>query len=254
MRFSRLLHALLMTGTALSLTALAGLAKADTITASLFSPLSPTGTTPVIIDLAGITAPSQTTIDGDGYTISFDDVGSSEGVVVGNVNGSHAVPVAGVTGSGGTTPEYLTGGFGSALTTNVADSGNYLSTGTGSITITFSTPETSLALLWGSIDTGNSLTLNDAADFTVTGTEVQEAASGFVGNGFQGPGGSAYVVIDSSTSFTTVTLSSSVISFESAGIAAASQPFTSPTPEPAAVPLIGLGIGLVAVFRRRFVR
>lgn len=221
-------------------------AKADSITASLFSPMAPSGGSPVVVDLDGITPPSDATIDGTGYTISF-SVGADQGVVQ-NTDGVHAVPVAGVTG--GTTAEFLTGGFGSALTTNIADSGNYLSTGTGIITITFATPETSLALLWGSIDTGNSLTLNNADDLTVTGTEVQAAAAGFVGNGFQGPGGSAYVAIDSSSSFTTVTLTSSVVSFESAGIAAASQPFTS-TPEPSSVPLMATGLGLVALLRRR---
>jgi hypothetical protein len=225
-----------------------GVANADTITADLFSPLPPTGSTATVLNLSGITAPSQSPITGTGYSIAFSSVPANEGVVQGTIAGAHAVPVAGVTG--GTTPEYLTGGFGSSLTTNVAASGNYLSTGLGTITITFSSPQNSLALLWGSIDTGNSLTFNDAAGFAVTGTAVQAAATGFMGNGFQGPGGSAYVVVNTSTPFTTVTASSSVLSFELAGIAAATTPFTV-TPEPASLFLIGAGFLAFGAARRR---
>jgi len=220
------------------------------ITASLFTPQAPTGTAPVLVDLDGITVPSDATINGTGFTINF-SVAAGQGVVQGTVEPLHAVPVGGVTG---TTPEFLTGGFGSMLTSNIADSGNYLSTGTGTITITFAEPETSLALLWGSIDSSNSLMLNDAANFDVTGTLVQAAAAGFISNGFQGPGGSAYVVIDTDTPFTTVTLTSGVVSFESAGIAAASSPFST-IPEPSNVALIATGLlGIVVLFRRQMAR
>jgi hypothetical protein len=143
-------------------------------------------------------------------------------VVKGAVAGTHAVPVAGVTGG---SAEYLTANFGSALTTDIAASGNYFSTGLGTITITFASPQTSFALLWGSIDTGNSLRFNDAGNFVVSGTAVQTAAAGFVGNGFQGPGGGAWVEINTDTPFTTVTASSSVPSFEFAAIAASTTPF-----------------------------
>jgi hypothetical protein len=225
----------------------ANVAKADTITASLFTPQVPTGTAPVLVDLNGITVPSSATINGTGFTVMF-SVPAGQGVVQGTIEPIHAVPVGGVTG---TTPEYLTGGFGSPLTTNIADSGNYLSTGTGTITITFASPETSLALLWGSIDSSNDLKLNDAANFDVTGTAVQAAAAGFISNGFQGPGGSAYVVIDTDTPFTTVTLTSGVVSFESAGIAANSSPFST-VPEPSNVALIAAAaLGVIALVRRR---
>jgi hypothetical protein len=219
--------------------------KADTIAASLFSP--PLGTDPTLIDLSGITPPSQAPVTGTGYSIAFTGAGAGEGVVKGSIAAVRAVPVAGVTAGN---PEYLTGGFGSALTTNIDSSGNYLSTGTGTITITFSTPETALALLWGSIDTGNSLTLNDAGNFAITGTDVQNAAAGFVGNGFQGPGGSAYVIVNTSTPFTTVTVSSSVVSLELAGIAAADTPFTF-VPEPTRITLFGAGLALLSIFVAR---
>lgn len=222
---------------------LSGLANADTITASLFTPLPPSGVSPTLLSLVGITPPSQSPITTSAYTISF-STAADQGVVQGTNLSLHAVPVAGVTG---TTPEYLTGDFGSSLTTNLADSGNYLSTGTGTITITFSTPQTSFALLWGSIDTGNSLSFNDG--FTVTGTMVQAAVAGFAGNGFQGPGGSAYVVVDTTTPFTTVTATSNVVSFEFAGVAAATAPFNI-IPEPASYLLFGLGFIVVALVVR----
>jgi hypothetical protein len=215
-------------------------AEADSILASLYSPLPPTGTSPVAIDLTGISPPSHAGITGPGYSIAFSSVASDEGVVHGALSGAHAVPVAGVTSA--KVPEYLTGGYGSPLTTDIGLSGNYFSTGVGTITITFTTPQRSLALLWGSIDTGNSLSFNDAAKYTVTGTDVQKAAAGFVSNGFQGPGGSAYIVVDTDTPFTTVTATSSVVSFEFAGVASASAEFTM-VPEPASVVLLGAGIG-----------
>jgi hypothetical protein len=200
-----------------------GVARADTIRASLFSPLAPAGITRTIIDLSPILPPSHTSVTGTGYSITFSNVGADQGIVRGALGGRHAIPVA---GARGTTPEYLTGGFGAALTSNLASSGNYLSTGLGTITIRFSNPQRSLALLWGSIDRGNSLTFNDAAHFVVTGSEVQTAAAGFVSNGFQGPGGSAYVVVDTTTPFTIVRATSKQISFEFAGVAAANGHFT----------------------------
>jgi hypothetical protein len=203
--------------------AFGGVARADTITASLYSPLTPAGVTRTIIELSAISPPSQAPVTGTGYSITFSDIGGDQGIVRGTLGGRHAVPVAGASGS---TPEYLTGGFSSALTTNIAASGNYLSTGFGTITLRFSTPQRSLALLWGSIDRGNSLTFNDAAHFVVTGSQVQTAAAGFVSNGFQGPGGSAYVVVDTATPFTIVAATSTQISFEFAAVAAASGHFT----------------------------
>jgi hypothetical protein len=146
----------------------------------------------------------------------------------------------------------MTGPFGSSQTTDVGASANYLSTGTGTITISFVSPVTSFALLWGSIDTGNSLSFNDASSLLVTGAAVQAAAAGFVSNGFQGPGGSAYVVVNTDTPFTTVTATSSVVSFEFAPLAASSTPFDPPgAPEPAGLTLMAGGIVLLVAYRLR---
>jgi len=227
-------------------------AMGDSISASLFSAVVPAGGTLVPISLSGITTPSQNSLTGPGYSITFSSVALNEGVVQGTINPGHAVPVAGISGS---LPEYLTGDYGSPLTTNIADAGNYLSTGlAGVITITFTNPQDSLALLWGSIDFGNSLTFNDAANTTFTGAEVETAAAGFVANGFQGPGGSAYVVIDTATPFTTVTATSNVISLELAGVVASNVPL-DPVPEPSGTALTGLGITIgILTLRHRKIR
>jgi hypothetical protein len=235
-------------GTALLLAACAGTANASTILASLFSPDAGLG--PVIIDLTGITPTSQTSVLGPGYSVSFAvDLGQSgQGVVQGAFGGRYAIPVAGVIGvPPNQQAEYLTGGYGSALTTLASSSGNYFSTGIGSITINFDQPETWLGLLWGSIDTGNLLTFKNGNNtvFTVTGTAVQNAAKGFVSNGFQGPGGSAYVLVNTSTPFTSVIASSSSVSFEFAGVVG------SAAPEPSSFwCLFGIGVGIVALRRR----
>lgn len=248
--------------------ALSGItANADTITTSLFTPPS-IGPNPTLIDLSGIATPSQATIHGAGYTISFSTgVLYYQGVVQGNLSvvspggglaAAHAVPVAGVTAGG--TPEYLTGGFGSPLTTNIANSGNYLSTGTGAITITFDTPKQSLALLWGSVDMLNELSFYETVPITVTGAAIQ-AAAGFSGD--YGVG-STWVLINTTTPFTTVLATNSMFSFEFAGISAAG-PFVVPEPSSvalfsAAIPLLAFGAlrrrgtrgtaGLYRVFRR----
>jgi hypothetical protein len=217
--------------------------RADTITASAFSPLPQLGMT--VIDLSGIAPPSQDQVVGDGYSIEFSDVGDDQGVVQGTTN-VHLAPLAGAINP--TTPEYLTGGFGSDLTTDLADSGNYLSTGLGTITITFSSPQTSLALLWGSVDLGNSLAFDDAAEFVVSGADVRAAAANIMAP--QGPPsfGGVFIVVDTSSPFTTVTATSSQISFESAGIAAAMEPFTV-VPERGTLILCGIGLLACAVSR-----
>jgi len=236
-------------------------ANGDTVLASLYSPIPTSGSTVTSISLTGITTPSQAEVGGGTsglpYAITFAGVGSDEGVVQNSDSGEYAVPVA-----GGTTgdPEYLTAGYGSTLTSNINDSGNYLSTGTETITLTFTSTQHWLVLLWGSIDTGNSVTIDDGsgtggANFTETGTALQQIVEGFTTNGSQGVGGSAYVVIDSPDGFKTVTFTSSTVSFEFAGVATSTNGFYF-TPEPSSMMLIatGLGIGFIAARRRRLTK
>jgi hypothetical protein len=243
-----------------------------TLTASLDA-LPPLSGVTTLVDLTGVTAPSDATLSGTGYTITFSNFSNlpqscagDEGIVQGS-DACHAVPVAGGSAS---TPELWTG--------------NYLSTGgpnatgvgeSGQITITFTSPETSLELLWGSIDgcfgpsscsstssdiPGNSLALSNGT--TVTGYELETAlgltnlgvngvnpVNGGQANGNTGYGGSAWVVINTTTPFTTVTLTSTISSFESADIVA-----SDIAPEPGSVLLVGTGLGLSALLRRSTLR
>jgi hypothetical protein len=70
-------------------------------------------------------------------------------------------------------------------------------------------------------------------------------------------GGSAYVVIDSPNGFTTVTFTSSTVSFEFAGVAVSTNGFQF-SPEPSSVSLIGswfgIAFGIAAVRRRRIAK
>lgn len=230
---------------AATLLTLAGNAHASLMTSvSLYSPLAPSGTAIQVINLAGRT-PSQSTITGPGYTVSF-NVDADQGVVRGASSGRYANPVAGMSNGA---PTFLTGDFGSAQTTNAAAAGNYLSTGLGTINISFATPQTSLALLWGSIDRENAIRFGNAANDVLTGATVQNLASGFAGNGFQGPAGSAYVAVTSDTPFSTLSLTSGTISFEAAGIAASRTAFA--VPEPATFALMGLGLIALGATRMR---
>ena len=220
------------------------LASGASITADTTSPgpLEQTGL--LVVDLASSMGPN--TIHRAGYTITFDNVGLDEGVVSGNTVNVHATPVAGQVGG---VLEYLTAGYASTLSPNRGD-GNYLSTGLGTITISFDNPMVAFELLWGSIDTGNKLSFNDSAKTVVTGSDVQMLVrpdGGFI-NGSQDFGGSAYVVVRTDTPFTSVQATSSVTSFEFDGLAA-----IDPVPEPVSFSLIGAGLGLIALleYRRR---
>jgi hypothetical protein len=92
------------------------------------------------------------------------------------------------------------------------------------------------------------LHFNDASGFGVTGAAARAAAAGLGGNAFLGSSGSAYVMIETDTPFTTVTATSSMISFEFQPVLAAE---TTSNPEPAGFALMAGGILLLVAYRRR---
>src|SRR5690348_17152328 len=96
-----------------------------------------------------------------------------QGVVTGSQAGLYAAPVSGGTP---TAPVYWTA--------------PYFSTGTGSVILTFSRAQTYFGLLWGSVDRGNTITLNHVVGHhvttiaTITGDDIYEALA------YNGPEGS----------------------------------------------------------------
>ncbi len=142
---------------------------------------------------------------------------------------------------------YLSNGNGSLFgdPNDGPDGTTYLSTGIGSVTLTLPGQEMYIGLLWGSVDTYNTLTLYNGATpvGTVTGTDVTSNA-----NGDQGMQGTYYVNINSTESFNTIVASSTQYAFEFDNLAYNA----SAVPEPSSVVLSLLGV--IGVFTYKLKR
>ncbi len=106
-------------------------------------------------------------------------------------------------------------------------------------------------LLWGSVDSYNTLSFYDGTTllFNFTGLDVDSLA-----NGNQGAAGTLYVNINSATPFDRVVASSSAYAFEFDNVALAVDPITLPVngvPEPGTLALLGLGLLAGITTRRR---
>jgi PEP-CTERM motif len=118
---------------------------------------------------------------------------------------------------------------------NGADTTTFLTTGEGSVILNLPGQEMYVGLLWGSVDSYNTLSLYNGASLvgTVTGSQV-------TGNpdGDQGVNGTYYVNINSTESFNTVVATSSNYAFEFDNVSY--NPQSVPEPSSFALALIGV--------------
>lgn len=158
-----------------------------------------------------------------GIGVSFTS-GDSE-AVQGALSGRYAAP-------------FLSGGNGTLFgdPANGPDTTTYLSTGIGSVTLTLPGLEKYFGLLWGSVDSYNTLKLYNGATLvgTVTGTDVTASA-----NGNQGAAGTFYVNISDDLAFNTVKLISTQYAFEFDNVAYGSK---TAIPEPGALAIFGASL------------
>ena len=182
--------------------------------------------------------------------VNFDDVplgaagGVSGGVGVSFTGDGQAVQGA---QSGRYAAPYLSGGNGTLFgdPNNGPDTTTYLTTGVGSVILALPGQEKYVGLLWGSVDSYNTLSLYNGSTLvgTITGTNVTASA-----NGDQGQDGTFYVNITSTQSFDKVIATSGSYAFEFDNVAF--NPAAVPEPSSLLLALTGV-VGLVAYRRIR---
>ncbi len=166
---------------------------------------------PVVYVQVGQLATGNAAASLDGVGFSFSGAGA---VVSGNLTDKYAAPF--VSNDNGAL-------FGVAA--NEQDTQSYLSTGNGSVTMTLPSEAHYFGLLWGSVDTTNSLSLYNGNTLveTVSGSQISATP-----NGSLGANGSEYVNINSAAAFDKVVASNTQPSFEFSNIAfAASEQATT---------------------------
>ena len=169
-------------------------------------------------------------------TVEFSGIGA--GVVQNSVNNQYAAPfLSGANGNG------FGGGAG-------LDPTRYLTTGIGIVTFTFASEMDYFGLLWGSIDTFNSLDFWNGADHvvTVSGTDALFAAHN---SGDQGVAGTFYVNLfaDLGVHYDKVVATSGNYAFEIDNVAYG---LNLGVPDSGAtVALLGLSFACLFFFRRK---
>jgi hypothetical protein len=234
--------AALVSACVVQLCILGGVANATpTVTASIGGAAA--GSTLDNLDSLNLGTAPQTS--STGILVSFSP---DAGVVSGSSSGIYAPPYL----SGGNGTGFGSGGSNQAdgldLTTFITAGG----TATSSATLAFNEDLHYFGLLWGSIDTFNSLELLEGNTVvgTVTGTQAATAAH-TLPSGDQALDGTAYVNITSDVAFDAVEfLSPTQHAFEFDNVSYS--PNAIPTvPEPLTLSLFGAGLAGAAAIRRR---
>lgn len=200
---------------------------------------APTG---VILDnLDALALGSAGGITATGIQVSFTPDGA---VVQGSLSGIYAPPF--LSGGNGT-------GFGSPDQPNGADATTYITAGgtaTSSALLSFTNQLHYFGLLWGSIDTFNTIELLSGSTVvgTITGTDAALAAS-TLPSGMQSIDGTAYVNINSDIAFDGIRALSTQHAFEFDNVAYSADPVS--VPEPLTLSLFGAGLAGAAAMRRR---
>lgn len=176
-------------------------------------------------------------VTGTGITVSFTGDAGVAGLP--NVDGQYAAPY--ISNSNGT----LFGDF----TVNGQDATPYLTTGIGTVILDLDEEHKYFGLLWGSVDSYNTLSFYDVDGglvFQFTGANVTGLA-----NGDQGAEGTYYVNINSDTAFKRVVASSTQYAFEFDNVALAKEQIPpAEVPEPGILLLFGTGLLMVSAARR----
>jgi hypothetical protein len=209
--------------------------RADTFSYSPLNGGAATGST--LVNFDGFTLGSTTQATGI-LTVSF---GAPAKVVNGSVTNQYAAPF--LSGGNGF-------GFGPGGTNQPdgQDTTNYLSTGIGSVTLSFSSAQKYIGFLWGSVDTFNTLEFWNAGSLvgSFTGTDITASA-----NGNQGASGTYYVNFnDLSGWFDTVVAKSTTNAFEIDNVSYDSQVHVPDNGT--SLTLLGLALVGLAMLRRKF--
>ncbi len=146
-----------------------------------------------------------------------------------------------------------------ADTTTYLASGSTDSSANASVTLSFGMQQKYFGLLWGSVDSYNTLTFysSNVLVTSFNGTDVSNSAgTGNCVGGNQGALGTCYVNINFLTgSYDKVVATSTLYAFEFDNVAFSSSPIGVGVPEPGALGMMGLGLltlGGLAMRRRKF--
>lgn len=232
----------------LALTGLLGLAAASVATAGPISISGSIGGAPTgvfLVNFDNLTPGSTASATATGPTGSV------------NVSFASGGQVASGAQSGVYAPPFLSGGngngFGPGSTnqSNGVDTTPYLTTGIGSVTLDFGSSAALkyFGMLWGSVDTYNTLKFYDGLTLidTVTGSNVIASP-----NGDQGANGTVYVNMTSSVAFNKVVALSSNYAFEFDNVAYSQNQSIGSIPDGGmTLTLLGTALSGLALLRRR---